>query len=170
MSTNNRKKGSSGRASFNAIDLAIVLLIIICGVGIFFRYDMENKISAGEGETYEVEFVCEKVRYTTADYLNVGDTLYFSDSLSVFGNIQGTLVNRPSFEEVSYGGKNITAYYPQDTMVDITGNVSVTGTMTENGFLVSGNTYIAPNSVIRVSGKYVDIEIKVLSLKKIEPN
>ena len=94
----------------------------------------------------------------------------FIPSLSVFGNIQGTLVNRPSFEEVSYGGKNITAYYPQDTMVDITGNVSVTGTMTENGFLVSGNTYIAPNSVIRVSGKYVDIEIKVLSLKKIEPN
>lgn len=170
MNGNNRKKHSSERTAFNAIDLAIVLLIIICGVGIFFRYDMENKIAQGNGESYEVEFVCEKVRYTTSDYLNVGDKLYFADSLTLFGTVQGTLVNRPSFEEVIQGGKNITAYYPQDTMIDIVGSITVTGTMTENGFLVSGNTYIAPNSLVKVSGKYVDLEIRVLSLKKIEGN
>ena len=41
---------------------------------------------------------------------------------------------------------------------------------TENGFLVSGNTYIAPNSLIKVSGKYADFELKILSLKKVESN
>ena len=55
-------------------------------------------------------------------------------------------------------------------MIDIVGSITVTGTMTENGFLVSGNTYIAPNSLVKVSGKYVDLEIRVLSLKKIEGN
>lgn len=170
MNGNNSKKRSSSRRVFNVIDFAIVLLVIVCGVSIFFRYDMENKILGGENETYVVEFVCEKVRYTTADYLNVGDTLYFRDSTGVMGSVYGTIVSRPSYEEVVTSGKSITVYYPQDTMIDITGTLTVTGTMTENGFLVDGHTYIAPNSLIEVSGKYVDLDIKILSLKKSEGN
>lgn len=168
MNGNNSKKHASPKKPFNAVDVAVVLLIIICAVSIFFRYDMENKISQGEDEVYVVEFVCEKVRYTTADYLNVGDTLYFADSTSTIGTVQGTIVNRPSFEEVVVNGRNVTVYYPQDTMIDITGTLNVTGTMTENGFLVDGHTYIAPNSTVKVSSKYADFELKILSLKKLE--
>jgi len=162
------KKDASRRFKFNAVDIVIILLVALLGIGIFLRYDMENRIFEGEGEVYTVEFVCEKVRYTTADYINVGDVLYFTGSTGVVGTVQGTLVSRPSSEEVVVDGKIITAYYPQDTLIDITGTISVSGTMTENGFLVSGNTYIAPNSLIEVSGKYADFELKILSLKKAE--
>lgn len=168
MSKRRLKRDDGVHASFNVIDMAIILLIILCGVGIFFRYDMENKISQGEGDEYVVEFVCEKVRYTTADYISVGDTICFTEGGIPMGVVQGDIVSRPSHMEVVNHGKNITVYYPQDTMIDITGSIKVSGNMTENGFLVDGSTYIAPNSVIKVSNKYADFEIRILSVEKNE--
>ena len=64
----NNENKKNARSVFNAIDIAILLLILICAVGIYVRYERETSINSGDGETYTVDFVCEKVRYTTVDY------------------------------------------------------------------------------------------------------
>ena len=55
---NNENKKNT-RSVFNAIDIAILLLILICAVGIYVRYERETSINAGDGTKYTVEFVCE---------------------------------------------------------------------------------------------------------------
>lgn len=161
---NNENKKNT-RSVFNAIDIAILLLILICAVGIYVRYERETSINAGDGETYTVDFVCEKVRYTTVDYLNVGDDVYFGETSKKLGTVTGTIVSRPSSEEIFTDGKKVTVYYPSDTVIDINGSLSVSGVMTENGFLIGGDTYIAPNSVIEISGQRVNLTVRIVSIK-----
>lgn len=160
---NNENKKST-RSVFNAIDIAILLLILICAVGIYVRYERETSINAGDGATYTVEFVCEKVRYTTVDYLNVGDDIYFGGTNKKLGTVSGTVVSRPSSEEIYSDGKTVTVYYPSDTVIDINGSLTVSGVMTENGFLIGGDTYIAPNSIIEISGQRVDLTVRIVSI------
>ncbi len=168
MNSEQKKRGLPLRSSFNVIDVAILLLILVCAVGIYMRYGMEKTIAAGEGEVYEIRFVCEDVRYTTANYVNTGDALFFTDNHLPFGTITDTVVIRPSSEEISVNGNNLTVYYPSDTIVDISGSVRVKGIMTENGFLIDGSSYIAPNTVIHISNKLVDLSVRVLSLTLVE--
>lgn len=164
MNKENKKNGIPARNSFNAVDVAILLLFLICAIGIYVRYERETKIASGEGDVYTVNFVCEQVRYTTVDYINVGDEVFFADSSVRLGTVTGTIVSRPSSKEISVDGRNITAYYPSDTIIDINGSIAVNGVMTENGFLIGGNTYIAPNSVLEIAGKRVDMTIRILSV------
>ena len=42
--------------------------------------------------------------------------------------------------------------------------------MTENGFLIGGDTYIAPNSVIEISGQRVDLTVRIVSIRIDEVN
>lgn len=168
MNAEQKKRGLPSRSSFNVIDIAILLLILVCAVGIYMRYGMEKTIASGEGEVYDIRFVCEDVRYTTANYVNTGDTLYFTGTNLPFGTITDTVVIRPSSEEVSVNGNNLTVYYPSDTIVDISGAVRVKGIMTENGFLIDGSSYIAPNTVVHISNKLADISIRILSVTLVE--
>ena len=165
VNANNGEGKKSRRSVFNAIDISILLLILICAIGIYVRYERENSVNAGDGASYTVEFVCEKVRYTTVDYINVGDEIYFGGTNKRLGTVSGTVVSRPSSEEIDSDGKKVTVYYPSDTVIDISGSFSVNGVMTENGFLIGGDTYIAPNSVIEISGRMVDMKVRVVSIK-----
>lgn len=166
---NNENKKNT-RSVFNAIDIAILLLILICAVGIYVRYERETSINAGDGTKYTVEFVCEKVRYTTVDYISVGDDVYFGGTGKKLGTVSGTVVSRPASEEIYSDGKKVTVYYPSDTVIDINGSLSVSGVMTENGFLIGGDTYIAPNSVIEISGQRVDLTVRIVSIRIDEVN
>ena len=168
MNPEQKKRRLPSRSAFNVIDVAILLLILVCAVGIYMRYGMEKSIAAGEGQMYEIRFVCEDVRYTTANYVNTGDTLFFTDNRLPFGTITDTVVIRPSSDEVSVNGNNLTVYYPSDTIVDISGAVRTKGIMKENGFLIDGSTYIAPNTVIHISNKLADFSVRILSVTLVE--
>ncbi len=160
------KRKIPSRSSFNAIDVAILLLVIACVLGLYLRYSAENEMSYGADDSYTVEFVCEHVRYTTADYIHLGDKIYFKGGSTAIGEVDGTLVNIPSSDIIYVDGEMREIRYSSDTIIDIKGSVRMNGVMTENGFLVGGNTYIAPNSVIHVSNKYADFEMKIVSITK----
>ncbi len=166
---NNAKKPKKGglpaRNSFNAFDIAIILLILVCIVGIYMRFDRETKITSGDGEKYSVEFVCEKVRSTTGDYVR-GDLEIFLSGSQVKLGVLGQTVVMPYTEEKLINGTLTSVHYP--SWFNIYSSFEVNGVMTENGFLIGGDTYIAPNSVINISAKTVDMTVRILSIKKVE--
>ncbi len=167
MNGTQNKSGENRRIPFNAVDIAIVLLILACIIGIYLRFERESQIATGEGEEYTVEFVCEKVRYTTGDYIRGDLQVFMTDGERKLGTLGQTVV-KPSFEEKTVNGRKIIAHYPSDTLVDIYSSVTVKGIMTANGFLIGGDTYIAPNSILDISAKNVDMTVRVLSIRKVE--
>ncbi len=164
-----KKSNLPSRGSFNIIDVAIILLVIVCIIAIYLRFDRETEIALGEGELYTVEFVCEKARYTTEDYVRGDMDVFLSETNRSLG-VLGQTVIKPSFEERTVNGRKIIVHYPSDTLVDIYSSVDVRGVMTDGGFLIGGDTYIAPNSLLDISGKNVDLTVRIISIMPAESN
>lgn len=170
------KKDKSNLPHFNAVDAMIIILLIFALVGIYFRYNIIDFLTTDKNnDQYVVSFSIDDIRYTTPNYLSVGDKVYFKSTGKTMGSIisesenQGALNITPAQKYFTNSQGDIEAvFYPdEESRVDAKGRLLCMGSYTgESGFCIDGNTYIA-------SGQYVDVytEMVTLTLKitAIEP-
>ena len=66
---------------FGVLDAVIILLVIIVVVSVYFRYNIVEMLSNSANlKEYTVSYTIDDVRYTTPNYINVGDKVYFDGS------------------------------------------------------------------------------------------
>ena len=66
---------------FGVLDFVIILLIIVAVVGIYFRYSIIDLISNSQDlSEYTISFSVDNIRYTTPNFVNVDDEVYFESS------------------------------------------------------------------------------------------
>ena len=76
---------------FSVLDAVIILLVIVAVAGVYFRYNIIGFISGAQNlEDYAISYSIKDIRYTTPNYINVGDEVYFADD----GEHFGTLIQR----------------------------------------------------------------------------
>ena len=156
---------------FGAIDVFIILIVIVLIVGIFFRYKLLDVLTSQQNlNEYTIAFTVDNVRYTTPDYINVGDTVYLD------GNALGTITSgaentgalsiAPASEMFTDSNGNIIeVHYPNETRVSFSGNISCKGKVSENGsVLVNGNLYVAAGQTLDVTTEFVTMSIKIDSI------
>lgn len=162
------------RKKLNALDIFIILAVIMCitavGIRIYMgdKGDIPGKASV-EIEDYIVSFLVLNIRETSADSFVDGDTFIVPPNGEVFGK----LINTPSFTPAEMyiendEGQYILTYSTQegdDARIDVRGTFLVSGSMTEEGFLLNGKTYIAPNKTITIQGK-INVNITVTDITK----
>ena len=164
---------------FNVLDAVIILIVILIIVVIYFRYNIVDIIkNSQDKEDYAISYTVKDIRYTTYNYVHVGDRLYFSDS----GDSFGTLLNcDPNNQEpwnkspasqhfTTSSGEVVEAFYPNDeSRIDVKGRLLCEGYYTEDGgFLLDGNTYIAPGQTISVHTELVSFVISVTAIELYE--
>ena len=175
MKNKTRSDKNKAIPRFTLIDAVIILVIIVAVVGIYFRHNIVEFFSdTSDMKEYTVSYSIENIRYTTPDYIEVGDKLYFSDS----GDELGTIINESenmgalSIKVASQymtdsTGKIIDVPYPNETRVDATGRFSCVGKYYDNGgFLVDGSEYIAPGNIINVQTETVTFSIMILDISE----
>ena len=75
------KKSNRESPRFGALDFVIILVVIISIIGIYFRFNLVDTITqTANSKNYVVSFSIENIRYTTPNYVNIGDKLYISSS------------------------------------------------------------------------------------------
>ena len=75
------KKSAREYPRFGALDFVIILVVIISIVGIYFRFNLVDTITqTANSKKYVVSFSIENIRYTTPNYVDIGDKLYISSS------------------------------------------------------------------------------------------
>ncbi|MBE6597215.1 MAG: hypothetical protein E7641_06040 [Ruminococcaceae bacterium] len=160
---------------FNAVDALIVILAIIAVVGVYFRYNILDFLSSSRNnEEYVVSFSIENIRYTTPNYINVGDNVYLSSDGELLGVLmsesenQGALNITPASEFFTdSSGKVVEAFYPsENSRVDAKGRMLCEGVYdSEGGFSVSGKTHLAPGQTLSVYTEKVTFSIVITEIE-----
>ena len=164
---------------FTVLDAVIVLVVILAVLGIYFRQTIVDFFSGSDNlKEYAVSYSIKNIRYTTPDYINVGDELYFSSNGELLGTIlndsenMGALaLNVASEYMTDSNGKIVKVSYPENTRVDATGRFLCLGKYySDGGFLVNGSEYIAPGNVINVQTELVTFSITILEINEYNEN
>lgn len=163
------------RPKFGVLDAIIVLLVIIAVVGIYFRYNIVNILSGTQNfDNYTVTFTIDNIRYTTPNFIDVGDEVYFASDKDHFGTLisvsenMGALSITPASEYfTSSNGEIVEIFYPNsETRISATGRLNCIGRYTEEGgLLVNGSTHIAAGQYVDVTTEYVTVTLRISEIK-----
>ena len=163
---------------FNAIDAMIIILVILAIVGIYFRHNILELLSSDKNnDQYVVSFSIEDIRYTTPNYINIGDKVYFASNGELLGTLMSESENQSALNITpaskyftSSDGKIIEAHYPnEESRVNARGRMLCIGGYNEDGgFCIDGKTYIAAGQAIEVHTEYVTVTITVTSIELYE--
>ncbi len=164
---------------FGVLDAVIILLVVALIVGIYFRSNIIEWISNQRNvKDYTVTFAVDNIRYTTPNYINVGDRVVFADSGEELGMIieesdgksNIALSVTPASEIFSEDGKIIEVFYPNnESRVDVKGRLQCRGTYSENGgFLANGSSYLSAGQTVKVRTELVTLEIRILAIEAVK--
>ena len=174
---NEQKKIPSRHVRFTWIDGVIIFLIIVCILGVFFRYPIMDKLGLGENYAeYRVKFSITAMDASTVKYLSGGDELYFADGqhagvlcMSLNDSVSGSaLACRPASVYIDNGaGELVWAQYPEATKVDATGAFDCTGAYdSDMNFSIDGKKNIAVGQSVTV---YTDTVTLYITVTEITP-
>ena len=172
MAQTEQKKGrkTDSRIRFNVIDLVIIVAILACIAGIYLRYNFGEQYGVEHQlEQYEITFQVQNVRYTSADAFQEGDAVYLKTQGKLLGTVQGIDSTTPS--ELIYtdlSGDIRQIYYPENSRIDMEGRLLVSGVMTDRGFMLDGNTYLAPGAAYAVQTPRIDVSIVIADISPLK--
>ena len=120
---------------FGVLDMVIILLVIISVVGIYFRYNIIDVINnARDIKEYTVSYTIDNVRYTTPNFIKVGDEVYFNSNGEKLGtlitaseNMSALSTTLPTEYFTTPNGEIVELPYPKDTRVKAEGRLSCNG-------------------------------------------
>jgi len=161
-----KPKINHSKTKFNVVDVIVIVLIIACIGGIYVRYNLIDKIGiSSQLKSYEITFNSSDLRYTSLIAFQKDATVInrsTGEKIGIFKEIETT--SPSSVYVTNSDGTMEKVYYPENTKIDVKGKIIVKGIMTDNGFLLDGNYYLANGSVLDISTEKLDITITVESL------
>lgn len=178
---NKQKKIQDKKApKFGVFDAIIILLVILVVVGIYFRYNIVEWFSNSNGlGEYTLSYTIEDIRYTTPNFINIGDKVYFEDGNKLFGTFvevsenMGALSITPASKLfVDSNGNIVEAFYPNsESRINANGKLICSGRYSEDGaFLVNGSTFISCGQSVSVYTEYVTVSIRIDAIEAVEAN
>ena len=166
---NTQKSEKKSKHRFNAIDVFIILLVILCVVGVYFRGEIAKKIGIEKKvEEYQISFKVSEIRYTSSQYFYAGNNVYLNDGNILVGTIEGNCIVLPAEVYVDGpDGSPILSNYPKDTYVDITGIIKCEGLEKSKRFYLNGTYSLSPGSTLTVHTETVDFVMTITEISKL---
>ena len=165
---------------FYALDAVIILLILAAVVGIYFRFNVLDVLTSNRDlKEYHVSFSIENIRYSTPNYMNINDRVYYMDSGEELGVlIEGStdmsnmaaIVTPASELFMNEEGVMVEVPYPNsESRVDVKGRILCKGSYTEDGgFLVNGSRYLSAGQTISVQTELITVNIIIQSIDPVQ--
>ena len=160
------KETKQGRfARISAADVFLWLLLLLCVAAVAVR------IVLGEGgglaltrqEDYLLSYSAAGIRGEYSDAFSDGTEYYLEDG-TYFGKLTGEAVLTPMREYLENSKGVYVVSYRSDGRMDVKGAAQVRGAMTERGFLLGGETYIAPNMHLTLYSETSAVEILITDI------
>ena len=159
----------SKNTKFNIMDALIIILVLACICTVIFRaLDIKKVTSAEELDEYVVHFKVDNIRSSSLQYFVEGDTVRIKSTNKVLGTLDEIVQHVPAVGAYNDNGEEV--FYPSidksndETRYSVYGNITVKGKMTDGGFLLGGERYIAPNSTLAIITEHIETEIKIISI------
>ena len=160
---------------FGVLDVVIILLVVLSIVGIYFRFNLIDSLkqSSNSKETV-ITYRISDIRYTTPNYINIGDNVYLSSTGELLGTIitateemSNALNVTPSSGNFIVEGNYLEVFYPNsESRVDAVGRLTCTGAYTEDkGLLINNTTHITAGQTLSVRTELATFVITVVSIE-----
>ena len=173
METSQKAKRSN--VKFNIMDFLIILIVLMCVISLIARYTTVLKRIglSNHLQQYEISFAASDLRYTTPSFIKIDDKVYLDDGSNT---LVGTLLSRElgsadaltitlSSEYIQTDVGFISAYYAENTLVDISGRLLCEGRINDEGyFLLGGNVYLSEGQTVSVCTDLVSFELTVTDI------
>ena len=174
-----RNEAAHSGYRFKALDAVIILLVLTAVIGIYFRYNIFDLFSKEKDlRDHYISFSIEDIRYTTPNYMNIGDKIYYND-----GEELGVLVAES--EDMSNLALSVTpasklflnedgameeVFYPNnESRVNAKGRILCRGLYTaEGGFLVNGSQYLSCGQSVTVYTETVTVTIEIQNIESVQ--
>ena len=159
------------KSRFNAIDGVIILLVLLCLVAIAYKAITYNDHAVNADlKEYRVHFKVDNISSSSYDYFVKGDTMRIKSTNRAFGTLEGINQHVPAVGTYNENGGKVL--YPllenlgiyNDTRYSLSGYITVRGEMTEYGFLLNGDTYIASNSTLDIISEHIETTIRIIDI------
>lgn len=172
------KKNSSVR--FRALDVVIIILILASVVGVYFRYNILDVLTGNRNlKDYIVSFEINGMLYSTENYINVGDKVYYNNGngkelgtlIEASEDAKNVLIVRPAIKSFVPEGsdRSVEVSYPNDTRIDASGRMICRGSYSaDSGFLVGGIDHLSAGDRIPIKTNLVTVEITVTNIEAVE--
>ncbi len=160
MANGTKKTG----ARFNIFDILILFAILasIAAIGVraYFLADGKENV-----QTTRVEFVVRGVSEVTAQkFAKQYGTLYLDSTDAEIGTIISATYAAASVEAENANGELVLATHPDK--MDIHGYANISGTWTEDGFLIGGTTLASVGKTVTVYTQDATCMITIVSIPK----
>lgn len=155
----------SKNLKFSMYDILILIMVLLCVLGIFFRGAAADGISSAVyNDTAEISFVIEETDKNFISAIRSGDKFYFKN-----GSEFGTLLEGYSYkntETYTANEKGDLEKIQNTEKYDLQGRFISNGRFTDNGFLCSSEK-IFINSEIELHSKDSLCVIKVIKIENV---
>ena len=154
---------------FNVIDAFIIVLVLLCVLGVYFRGQIAEWIGIEKKvEEYQITFEVSEIRYTSSKYFYTGSKVYLDSGNIVIGTIEGNCTVLPAEIYLTDSeGAPVLTNYPKDTYVDVTGSIKCLGIQKEGGFFLNGTYSLAPGSKVNVHTEMLNFSMTITEIEKI---
>lgn len=157
----NTGNGTRSKKRFNVVDFFIIAAVAACIAGAVLRYNLIEKLNVGAAkDTVEISFYIHNISDYSAQALVVGDSV--SHSGIPVGKIGTIEISKAEYYFENPEGVLELTY--DDMRYDVRGTIIGSGTMTEDGFMLNNNTYIAAGKELLVNTKNISVNILVTNL------
>mgnify|MGYP002529754639 CR=1 FL=1 len=164
MTANDKNQGKKIR--FNIIDLLIVLAVIAVIGTVIVRYDVADKIGkAAVEDSARITLLVQSIREEACNSVNDGDEVTWVQEATRMGNI----VRKEVSPAVLYSSREDGVIIKNESALtyDLRCTVDTKGTVSDDGYLLNGVSYIAPGKSITIRNHDITLSAIVLSVDQI---
>ena len=153
---------------FTALDAVVLIVAVALILTLVFRFTTDMKLFTYKTEKYAVTVRAEGLQYTTVDMIALADSVYLEN-----GEYLGLVLSSPTVTpkmvyELGESGDLIPAYYPSNTLVDVTTALESDLTMSDGMLVTKNGTHIAVGVLLELHTQTVDITVEIIGIEKIE--
>ncbi len=160
--------GTKSRLRLNIIDFLIIIVVLGAMVGIAVRAGVVEKVTnRSKLETARISFLIQDIQESSADYFNAGDEFRSLTHDAFFGTLESRQI-MPAEAFISDESGHIIKTHSGNNRIDVRGTLLCEGTFTEDGFLLGGTSFIAPNAYINLQSSSLMVYITVTDIEKAE--
>lgn len=155
------------RCKFGVMDLVIivaVLAIILTGV---FRYTLDKGLFTQNDTACSVGFRVTSVRYNIYDMLDENEKVFLSD-FEFFGTISSVNITPAVFYAENEEGELISVHYPENTLVDIDGEILCDLSVNDGRYTAANGTHICAGAVLELHTDTVDMTVVVTKVNAVK--
>ena len=151
---------------FNIIDFLVIVAVLACIVGVALRYNVVEKISENTAlEEYDVSFVISGIKLTSVDALIPGDSFYWTQTNELLGVLKSK--DQPTPTKVYYSDANgVLVENFSTNRYDVRGILGCDGVMTDDGFMIGGNLYVAPGKSFLLESPHLQVTVQITDIAK----